>query len=144
MCSAEFRAVSRAFISLGPEDFREASIYEQLASETAQLETARTKGLASLLTLQKAVEDMETKLGVVHRWQPGDAEWEQTSCALGLRKYQKACDKLEGLLVSRCFELTKLNQSGLGASFLLCKALLLTLLRIQTTDSHSEGSEVSI
>ncbi|HEV7736256.1 MAG TPA: hypothetical protein VGO47_02645 [Chlamydiales bacterium] len=85
---------------------------------TRDLERAHAKGLDSLLTMQKAVEDLETKLEITRRWTADSEEWQSTSKKLTLREYQLAIDKLEGLVVSRLFEMTKLNQSGLGKSLL--------------------------
>jgi hypothetical protein len=45
---------------------------------------------------------------------PEDKEWIETSRKVQLRDFQQACDKLEGLVVARCFELTKMHQSELG------------------------------
>lgn len=41
-------------------------------------------------------------------------DWWATAKHLAMREYQLALDKLEGLVVGRLFELTKLNQSGTG------------------------------
>jgi len=75
------------------------------------------KGLSTLVTLQRAVEDMETKLNIDVCWQPDDAKWIETAQATSLRDFQRVCDKLEGLMVLRLFEFTKLNQSGTGIVF---------------------------
>jgi hypothetical protein len=79
-----------------------------------QRETERLRGLDSLLTLQKAVEDLELKSDINKRWTPSDLEWSAAIKKLHLRDFQKACDKLEGLVVSRCMEFTKMHQSEIG------------------------------
>ncbi|HEV7736206.1 MAG TPA: hypothetical protein VGO47_02390 [Chlamydiales bacterium] len=76
--------------------------------------------------MQKAVEDLETKLEIECRWTPPSEEWKSTSKKLAMRNYQLAVDKLEGLVVSRLFEMTKLNQSGLGKYLGNIKSIVLT------------------
>jgi hypothetical protein len=85
-----------------------------LVSETRHLETARMKGIDSLITLQKAVADTEERLGIVRRWTPDSPEWINASKAAALKDFQRACDRLEGLVVARCFEMTKMHQSEQG------------------------------
>ncbi|KAF8512930.1 hypothetical protein BU17DRAFT_53768, partial [Hysterangium stoloniferum] len=47
-------------------------------------------------------------------WTLESAEWKLTEEKLAMREYQLTLNKLEGLVVSRLIELTKLNQSGIG------------------------------
>lgn len=54
-------------------------------------------------------------MGIKKRWVPGSEEWERVQKLVSKAKYQKALDKLEGLVVARLFELTKLNMSRTGA-----------------------------
>ena len=72
------------------------------------------KGLNSLLTLQKAVQDLETKLEITEQWMPNSADWIETDKMVSMYEYQLALDKLEGLVVAHLFDLTKLNHSGTG------------------------------
>ncbi|KAG2742983.1 hypothetical protein P692DRAFT_20850760 [Suillus brevipes Sb2] len=62
----------------------------------------------------QVVQDLESKLGVTQRWIPSTPEWEDAGRWVAMRKYQRALDALEGLVVARIFELTKLNRSGTG------------------------------
>lgn len=61
-----------------------------------------------------AVQGLEMKLGVVKRWTPDDEEWKSASTLVGHRRYQRCLDTLEGLIVSRMFELAKMNIAGTG------------------------------
>ena len=69
----------------------------------------------TLLTLQGAVRDIEDKLGVgEHRWRPGNPEWIEADKLETEVEYDKAVDALEGLVVARLFELSRLNHAGIG------------------------------
>jgi hypothetical protein len=57
---------------------------------------------------------MERQLEIPVRWTPDCEEWKSTQQLLDLRSYNRALDHLEGLIVSRLFELTKMNMSGTG------------------------------
>lgn len=74
-----------------------------------------SRGLDSVLTLQKAARDHETKLGISARWTADCPEWLAASKSMAERAYNSAVDKLEALVISRMFELSKMNQAGTGA-----------------------------
>lgn len=75
---------------------------------------SRSRTLDTVLVLQKAVADLETKLEIVIPWTPESPEWKGTEELIFHEEYCEALDRLEGLVVSRLFELTKMNQSGIG------------------------------
>lgn len=56
------------------------------------------------------------KLGVTRRWTPDDIEWKDAGRLVANRKFQRALDSLEGLVVARIFELSKMNRAGTGKS----------------------------
>jgi len=62
----------------------------------------------------KAVQELEGHLGISRRWVPEDEEWQAAARLVANRKYQQVLDNLERLVVSRIFELSKMNQSGTG------------------------------
>jgi hypothetical protein len=57
---------------------------------------------------------LELKLDITQRWEPEGEEWQQTGRLVAMRKYQRTLDVLEGLIVARMFELTKMNRSQTG------------------------------
>ena len=63
------------------------------------------------------MQDLEVMLGVVERWVPECPEWKSAAVMAGKRRYQRCMDDLEGLIVSRMFELTKMNMSQTGMTF---------------------------
>ncbi|KAJ3780169.1 hypothetical protein GGU10DRAFT_397858 [Lentinula aff. detonsa] len=64
--------------------------------------------------LKKEVQTLEVQLGIKDRWTSGSEDWEKAKKMVVMAKYQRALDKLEGLVVARLFELTKLNMSRTG------------------------------
>jgi len=57
---------------------------------------------------------MEKKMSIQHRWEPGCSEWKEAAEKVVMRRYQRCIDILEGLVVARMFELTKMNMSQTG------------------------------
>jgi hypothetical protein len=55
----------------------------------------------------------------VECWTSERPEWQAAAIKVGKHRYQQCLDSLEGLIVSRMFELTKMNmsQTGIFSSF---------------------------
>ncbi|RDB20084.1 hypothetical protein Hypma_012873 [Hypsizygus marmoreus] len=81
---------------------------------TASKETQRRHALENHQKDTTIVQGLETKLGIVARWTPMSAEWGEAATMVTKRRYQRCLDTLEGLVVSRMFELTKMNMSQTG------------------------------
>ncbi|KAL0567338.1 hypothetical protein V5O48_014650, partial [Marasmius crinis-equi] len=82
-----------------------------------QIKTLHTKARTSLERYRANFEDLldfETEHDHFRRWQPTDAEYQQTLQAMCARNYRRTLERLERLVVQRLLELTKLNMSGLG------------------------------
>ncbi|KAJ3558766.1 hypothetical protein NP233_g11436 [Leucocoprinus birnbaumii] len=60
------------------------------------------------------VQEDELRLGVEERWTKDSEEWKRAKKMVAKREYQRCLDKLEGLVVSRVFELSKMNMSQSG------------------------------
>ncbi|KAF8516427.1 hypothetical protein BU17DRAFT_76640 [Hysterangium stoloniferum] len=97
------------------EEWREEEkIYLEGLSKEPIVETLEMEYYQKLINLRKdlkIVQDLEKKLVVAKRWEPGSAEWVNTSKLVAMHMYQQALDQLEGLIVAQMFELTKLNMS---------------------------------
>jgi hypothetical protein len=65
------------------------------------------------------VQELEVKLGVIMRWLPDCQDWKTAAVMAGKCRYQRCLDDLEGLIVSRMFELTKINMSQTGVYIFL-------------------------
>ncbi|KAG1719798.1 hypothetical protein EDD22DRAFT_983278 [Suillus occidentalis] len=74
---------------------------------------------------------------------PDTPEWEDAGCLVAKRKYQRALDALEGLVVACIFELTKLNCSGTG--YKLCKHIVIEYVFLSDfdllCDAHQDISQ---
>lgn len=66
----------------------------------------------------RVVHDLESKLNPRKRWTQIDPEWVQAETLVSRRNYQRCLDELERLIVSRMFELTKMNMSQTGSSLI--------------------------
>ncbi|KAK1220387.1 hypothetical protein PQX77_016845 [Marasmius sp. AFHP31] len=82
--------------------------------QTRRIEAQRRHSLEQRNDLKLEVQALELKLGVKERWVAGTAQWERVKRMANMADFQKAVDKLEGLIVARLFELTKMNMSGTG------------------------------
>lgn len=62
------------------------------------------------------MHDLELRLGVESRWIRGDAKWIAAAEMVRKRRYQRALDHLEGLIIARVFELGKCHMPETGES----------------------------
>jgi len=86
---------------------------------TTSMETARRHAQEIERKDLLIVHDLEKKLNITRRWKPEDQEWKETAIMVGKRRYQRCLDSLEGLIVARMFELTKMNMSQTGECLVL-------------------------
>jgi hypothetical protein len=88
--------------------------YASALSQTRKMETERRyTGERRNQILQEVIE-MEVKLGVQNRWTPSSPEYQETVKYMSMRKYHRALDKLQKLVIQRLFELHKLNLNQTG------------------------------
>jgi hypothetical protein len=83
---------------------------------TTSVESARRHALELQKRDLTAVQILEDKLNIAHRWERGSFEWQAAAEKVMMRTYQRCVDILEGLVVARMFELTKMNRSQTGTS----------------------------
>jgi hypothetical protein len=86
---------------------------------TASAETAHRHALESNKHDLVAVQILECKLNIAQRWTLDSVEWQQAAEKVSMRRYQRCIDALEGLVVARMFELTKMNMSQTGKPHIL-------------------------
>ncbi|KAG2135775.1 hypothetical protein DEU56DRAFT_737641 [Suillus clintonianus] len=91
-----------------------ASFGSRDIATTIRNKTARCHAIENYDKDLKVVQELEVKLGVVRRWTPDDPEWMDAGRLVANRKFQRALDALEGLVVARIFELSKMNRAGTG------------------------------
>lgn len=87
---------------------------------TASIETARRHALEEHAKHLSAVHGLESKLNITVRWVAGSTQWEEAGRKVKMRTYQRCIDSLEGLVVARMFELTKMNMSQTGECRMSC------------------------
>jgi hypothetical protein len=63
------------------------------------------------------VQESECKMGVDVHWLSGSQEWADAAYLVSTKRYHLALMKLETFVVQRMFELTKMNMSQTGISF---------------------------
>jgi hypothetical protein len=83
---------------------------------TASTETVRRHALEIQKRDLVAVQVLENKLNITQRWERGSLEWQAAAEKVSMRTYQRCIDVLEGLIVARMFELTKMNRSQTGTT----------------------------
>jgi hypothetical protein len=94
--------------------------------QTNALERAQRHVQENKRKILADVQALETKLNVTARWTEDSQQWKDTAALVNNSKYRKVLDRLEGLLVARIFELSKLNVSGTGAFLSPCTKSSLT------------------
>lgn len=113
---------TRATLAAATTAFTDATPGTQDFTRTT--ETKRRHALEKHDKDLAAVHALELRLGVVTRWALGGPECIEAGRLVSMRKYQRSLDNLEGLVVARIFELTKMNRSQTGTLF---NPLLLTV-----------------
>ncbi|KAJ7719756.1 hypothetical protein B0H14DRAFT_3098579 [Mycena olivaceomarginata] len=88
--------------------------YSAAAGQTQRIETQRRHATEVVSKTLAAVQDLELRLGIIERWERGGAEWTATALMVTNRRYQRALDELEGLVVARMFELSKVHMADTG------------------------------
>ncbi|KAG1799829.1 uncharacterized protein HD556DRAFT_1430551 [Suillus plorans] len=101
---------------------------------TRKAETARRHAVEDHERNLKLVQALERKLEITMRWTPEDADWQRVGRLVAHRKYQRALDRLEGLIVARIFELTRMNRAATGYKLRkhIAKALQTRSIAIRT------------
>jgi hypothetical protein len=98
------------------------TIPSSLRDKTRAIETGRRHALEEYEKDLRVVQELEKKLGISLRWVPGCEDWERAGKMVTMHRYQRALDRLEGLIVARMFELTKMNMSQTGGCIIFCKS----------------------
>lgn len=85
-----------------------------ITDSTRITETRRRHLMETLSKDLEVVQILESRLGIELRWLEGGPECAAATKLVAMRKYQRSIDVLEGLIVSRIFELSKANRSQTG------------------------------
>ncbi|KAJ6564784.1 hypothetical protein B0H19DRAFT_1209940 [Mycena capillaripes] len=97
------------------EETMEMEYYQKLVNlQDAEIETQRRHALELRAKALAVVQDLEMRMGIEVRWVEGGEKWEAAAEMVYKRRYQRALDHLEGLVVARMFELAKCHMAGTG------------------------------
>ncbi|KAI6156953.1 hypothetical protein BKA82DRAFT_4325550 [Pisolithus tinctorius] len=94
-----------------PSDPKDYATYMR---KTRKVETARRHAIEMYNKDLRIVQDLESKLNIDSHWTPERPEWHDAACLVTKRTFQRALDHLEALVVTRIFELSKMNHAGTG------------------------------
>ncbi|KAK0499109.1 hypothetical protein EDD18DRAFT_1308436 [Armillaria luteobubalina] len=105
-----------------PEETVEMEYFSRLLTiaqgqdDTRKMETARRRLLEKWSQELERLQDLEQSLNISpdERWTIGCAKWIENEQRVAMRTYRQRLDRLESLVVSRIFELTKMNMSHTG------------------------------
>ncbi|KAK0457967.1 uncharacterized protein EV420DRAFT_1270846 [Desarmillaria tabescens] len=88
----------------------------QPRDDTRKMETAQRHLLERRSQELERVQDLERSLNISpeDRWIVGSEKWRENEQRVAVRTYRRCLDRLEGLIVARIFELTKMNMSHTG------------------------------
>ncbi|KZT12096.1 uncharacterized protein LAESUDRAFT_641586 [Laetiporus sulphureus 93-53] len=112
---AQVENVHAQFVSSIPSDYTfilpstSTVDYYAEASCTQKLETKWRYSEECERMLLHDVATMEVKMGITRRWQPTDREYMETVKYIVERRYHRALEHLQRLVIQRLFELHKLN-----------------------------------
>ncbi|KAJ6547650.1 hypothetical protein B0H19DRAFT_1212174 [Mycena capillaripes] len=95
------------------EETMEMEYYQKLVN-LQDAEYARRHALELRAKALAVVQDLEMRMGIEVRWVEGGEKWEAAAEMVYKRRYQRALDHLEGLVVARMFELAKCHMAGTG------------------------------
>jgi hypothetical protein len=98
------------------------------------------------LAVHEQVLRIEETYGIQERWTPTSVEYQEALVTLHERRYRRAVDSLERLVIQRLFELAKLGMSGVGKAYPSCSPVLdhtIFFARVQVARKDWEGIEVA-
>ncbi|KAJ7473498.1 hypothetical protein FB451DRAFT_1133999 [Mycena latifolia] len=115
-----------------------------------KIQSVRTKYRTTYtrcIMLEEELSRHEEEHGLVTRWAPGMNEYNEALTMMTERRYRRAIDELERLVVSRLLELTKLGMSGVGYKLReqIGKSLKTRAVAIQRaiTEYNSAGAQLA-
>jgi hypothetical protein len=116
-------SVPFSFVTYTSMDFGHTGALPKESQTTANARAAEIERKSALNRLNlalNAVEDIERRMGVTERWTPSHHEYQQAAQYVNNRRFIRAIETLEGLVVQRLFELSKANLAGTGTSHVFC------------------------
>ncbi|KAF7305017.1 hypothetical protein MKEN_01216700 [Mycena kentingensis (nom. inval.)] len=88
--------------------------YGAATAATKKRETARRHAIETRDKAMAIVQDLEQRNGIAVCWTPGMEEWQAAETLVRERRYRRALDNVQALVISRLLELAKVNMAGTG------------------------------
>ena len=119
--SARYEGIANQFLLGIPTDYtfspsEQSDQYATAASKTRKLEADRRYVVECREVALREVIETEVRMGITRRWDATDPEYINTVEYLATRRYHRALDDLQRLVIQRLFELHKLNVAQTGDS----------------------------
>ncbi|KAJ7017224.1 hypothetical protein C8F04DRAFT_1215155 [Mycena alexandri] len=118
----------KSLMSEAEDDTLQMEYYQRLvnlADRTLKRDLTTQEGSTATVTVRRhaqenydkallEVQQSETSMGVIDRWEPTGPEWAEAAHLVSTKRYRLALLKLERLVIQCMFELTKMNLSQTG------------------------------
>lgn len=104
-----------------------------IGKDLTKLTRDSTTAFNCVTRADEQLSKLEQQLDITERWTANSPEYLDVTHFIQRRKYLRAVDTLEALVVQRLFELTKMNHSGTGMSDMLCLLCALLTTAISPT-----------
>ena len=119
--SSRLEKANTHFIVVTPDDYRtvaptSSEPYAHDRSTTQKRETERRLAIELRENCLEQIIKMEVSMGIDRRWDQSTPEYLETLGYLSTRRYQRALEELQRLVIQRLFELHKMNISATGQS----------------------------
>lgn len=93
---------------------RSAADRSQNESAARRADTLRRNAFHKMAIAIQAVNELELKLDVPETWTPQHPEYQDTLKYMQMRRFHRALDEVQRLVVQRLLEMTKANASGMS------------------------------
>ncbi|KAG2123744.1 hypothetical protein DEU56DRAFT_873408 [Suillus clintonianus] len=103
------------FLTYTPANFTQSSGLDATTRDSSRaVEAERASALQRLQLQMNVVDDFECHYGINKRWVSSDPQYIQAREYCSQRRFTRAVEQLEGLVIQRLFELSRANLSGTG------------------------------
>ncbi|KAG0692050.1 hypothetical protein DFH29DRAFT_1052446 [Suillus ampliporus] len=103
------------FLTYTPADFTPSHGLQRNQQVFARAREAERHAAHRKLVLEmNVVDDIKRHMGIMARWQPQDAKYQEGLAYLTNQRFIRSVEQLQGLVIQRLFELAKANIAGTG------------------------------
>ncbi|KAH7917652.1 hypothetical protein BV22DRAFT_1108532 [Leucogyrophana mollusca] len=122
------------FLTYTPAEFTSSGLNSSARQGSKAAEAERASAHRKLALQMNVVDDLERRHGITERWTSSHPEWVKAADYIKRRHFIRAVEELEGLVVQRMFEHSKVNLAGTGCKLRkhISKAIARRSASIQT------------